>query len=349
MTTKRGLDKAISDCQTISEGKFKDSLPDMKVKLCSVAGLTKMALEALVSAREEINDLKKDVSELKTLKPLVEGMGEKVSDLGEKVEGMGKQVTGLGEQMSGLGTEIQKLQKNTDAKLDKHDESMALAMDALKGIDAKMQEEKETREKYMEEEREMRKKERQLREESQLAYERSCVAPCLILYGLKMEAEENNIDLLKNIEGLFKVIGVKPEDVRIDKVMRFGGGKAQAGPDGASATAGPARPPPVRVVLVDPSMKGPLFKGLSNLRGKEEYRKVSIQNEIPRSMMPEHKEMSERARSIRTDTGCKTRITFGKGPLILKVFYEGKLRTEEEFSKMWKDGKGTNSSDWTKE
>ena len=145
MTTTRGLEKAMAECQAIGED-FKDSLPDLKKNLGTLGGFAKMAFEALMLTREEINDLKKDITELKQLKPLVGYMGQKV--------------TGIGEQMTDLVAEIQKLQKNTDTKLDKSDTSMALVMEALKGIDSKL-EEKEIREKYMDEEKEAREKEKE--------------------------------------------------------------------------------------------------------------------------------------------------------------------------------------------
>ena len=309
--------KAISECNDIMAGKFKgENIPDSNRRL---ANLTKTALEALATAREEITDLKKDVSELKQLKPLVEGVQEKVESLGEKLEGVVKEVSGIGDKMSGLNTEIQKLQESTDSKLENNTTALDKAMTALTAIQSSM-----------EEEREARVQEKRAREEAQEAYQRSCVAPCLIIYGLAMEEAETIRALQRTIDKLiFEVIGVNREEVQIEKVMRFGK-PAEA----ATGEAG-GRTRPVRIVLASPSMKTPIFKGLIKLKGKQEYRRVSVQNEIPSILMPRHKILTERAKSIRADTGCRTRIEFGKGPLVLKVLYEGQYRPEEEFTEMW--------------
>ena len=341
------MEKAMADCMAISEGKFKDSNPDLKKNVTSLATLMKTAFESLIVAREDIVELRQDVSDLK--------------ELDKKVTDLGTQVTNLGEKMTGLGEDIQRQQKNTDAKLDKHDQTMKKAMEALTGIDKKLGEEKEAREKYMEEERESREKymeevreaqerEKRLREEAEIEYESSQVAPNLILYGFKMEEDETNRDLMRNIERLFyEVIGLNRDVVIVEKVVRFGGKKAAetaAGAVGAATSARPRRPPLVRVVLADQNMKGTLFKGLNKLKGNETYKDVSIQNEIPKSLMDTHKQMVERAKMIRTDTGYRTRIAFGKEPLTLKVFYEGKFRPEAEFNKMYfeKEGKGSGTS-----
>ena len=314
--------KAISECNDIMAGKFKgENIPDSNRRL---ANLTKTALEALATAREEITDLKKDVSELKQLKPLVEGVQEKVESLGEKLEGVVKEVSGIGDKMSGLNTEIQKLQESTDSKLENNTTALDKAMTALTAIQSSM-----------EEEREARVQEKRAREEAQEAYQRSCVAPCLIIYGLAMEEAETIRALQRTIDKLiFEVIGVNREEVQIEKVMRFGK-SAEAGTGEAGTGEAGGRPRPVRIVLASPSMKTPIFKGLIKLKGKQEYRRVSVQNEIPSILMPRHKILTERAKSIRADTGCRTRIEFGKGPLVLKVLYEGQYRPEEEFTEMW--------------
>ena len=107
--------------------------------------------------------------------------------------------------------------------------------------------------------------------------------------------------------------------------MRFGR------PGGNTSTTTPARPPLVRVVLNQPSMKGILFKSLIRLKGKDEYKGLSIQNEVTKIEMPAHKLAVERAKAIRTDTGFKTRVTVGRGPITLKVLFNGKWMSENEF------------------
>ena len=310
MSTKRAMEGLITDCKTISEGKFKDSLPEMKQKISLLGGSMKIALEGLLAAREEMSEVKRDVADLKELKPLVEEMGQKVTNLGA-------QVSGIGEQMSGLNTNIEKLQKKMDEKHENVDKSMGITVAALEDIGIKMDEEKEVRE-----------RERQKREEEQLNYDRSLVAPCLILYGLDQEAGESAAALHNKVGNVFyNVLELREEEVVIEKVMRFGKPGTTAG-----ASARPPRPALVRVVLASPVMKGPLFKSLIKLKGKDEYKGLSIQNEVPRFQMGEHKAAVERAKSIRTDTGCRTRIKFGKGPVTLTIQYNGKWMDEEEFS-----------------
>ena len=71
--TERERSKAMGEAKTIEEGKFGDSIPDMKKRLTVLGGLARSAFEALAEAREEMNSMKKDVTDLKELKPIVEG------------------------------------------------------------------------------------------------------------------------------------------------------------------------------------------------------------------------------------------------------------------------------------
>ena len=97
------------------------------------------------------------------------------------------------------------------------------------------------------------------------------------------------------------------------------------------------------MVLEQPYMKGILFKSVIKLKGKEDYRGLSIQNEVPRSQQAEHKEAVERAKSIRTDTGCRTRIKFSNGPVTLTVHYNGERMSEEKFQEKLTTGSDSSS------
>lgn len=323
--TERERSKAMGEAKTIEEGKFGDSIPDMKKRLTVLGGLARSAFEALAEAREEMNSMKKDVTDLKELKPIVEGMGVQISDLGK--------------QMTGLGNNIENLQKSMDAKHDKVDKVVNVCMEALDGIKTKLEEDSEDRNK----EREERDRERKVREEERLENDRSLVAPNLMLYGLNQETGENPTTLRNKVENLFyNILGLGREEVIIEKVIRFG----KRGDAAASAAARAPRPGIVRVILAQPSMKGPLFKSVIKLKGKEEYRGLSIQNEVPKSQMGEHKEAVERAKSIRIDTGCRTRIKFNRGPVTLTVHYNGEWLTEEKFSEKWNTGNTSSTRNW---
>ena len=151
------------------------------------------------------------------------------------------------------------------------------------------------------------------------------MAPCLIFYGFKLLDGENNTSLFKAVvRFLRETLGLN-EEVSVHTVMRFG----KTG--GNDSTAAPTRPPLVRVVLDQASMKGILFKNLIRLKNNEEFKGLSIQNEVAKIEMPAHKLAVERAIAIRTDTGCKTRVTAGRGGITLKVLFEGKWVSEKEF------------------
>lgn len=317
--TERERSKAMGEVKIIEEGKFGDSIPEMKKRITALGGFVRSAFEALAEVREEMGSMKKDVTELKELKPIVEGMGS--------------QITELGKQMTGLGSNIDNLQKSMNEKHEKVDKVMNVCTEALDGIKVKLEEDSEDRGK----EREERERERQQREEEKLAIDRNLVAPNLILYGLNQDTGENPAALRNKLGDIFyNILGLGREEIIIEKVIRFG----KRGEAAASAAARPSRPALVRVVLAEPYMKGPLFKSLINLKGKDEYRGLSIQNEVPRSQMEEHKAAVERAKSIRIDTNCRTRIKFSKGPVTLQILYDGKWMNEDEFSEKWNTGNG---------
>ena len=218
--TERERSKLIAEAKAIEEGKFaENNIPDFRKRITMLGGLARSALEALVEVREEMGSMKKDVSDLKELKPIVEGMKVQITDLGEK--------------MTGLGNNIDNLQKSMDEKHDKVERVVKVCEEALQGINTKLEEDSEDRNR----EREERERERKEREEEKLANDRALVAPNLILYGLNQEAGENPVALRNKVEEVFyNVLGLSGEEVIIEKVTRFG-------KRGEAAASAAARPP----------------------------------------------------------------------------------------------------------
>ena len=70
-------------------------------------------------------------------------------------------------------------------------------------------------------------------------------------------------------------------------------------------------------------MKSVVFSNVANLRGKEQYSRVSIQNEVPSGLMTDYKKAVERAKQLRADTNVKTRVSFAKGPVVVLIKMAG--------------------------
>ena len=173
---------------------------------------------------------------------------------------------------------------------------------------------------------EMRKK----AEEESVARDKAEVASCLIVMGLDKGRNETYKDLEQKVIKLFsKGLGLSSGDADWSKVERFGQGK------GRNAAAGPERPPLVRITLLQPSMKSAIFGNIGNLRGNEEFARVSIQNEVPRTLMTVYKEAVARAKSYREDCNVKTRISWAKGPVTVLIKIGEKWTPENELD----DGK----------
>ena len=118
-----------------------------------------------------------------------------------------------------------------------------------------------------------------------LAMEMRGVAPCLIIKGLKMET---NKLLEAKVTELFKALKVTPEQANFTQVERFGTGRKSSNPL-------------VRVKLTDPTQKAAIFGNVTNLRGNKEFANVSIQDEVPKSLLKDYREAASRAKSCRAD------------------------------------------------
>ena len=77
-------------------------------------------------------------------------------------------------------------------------------------------------------------------------------------------------------------------------------------------------------------MKSEIFGNIANLRGKEEFARVSIQNEVPKSLMEDYRQAVARAKSYREDCDVKTRISWAKGPMTVLMKIGVKWTPEEE-------------------
>ena len=295
----------VADLAAITEGKWVESGPEIKKRICNLSFYIQTIFESFSGVQDEMVEVKKEIKEIKKVTAEVTQIKDKITQVSEQM-------------------------RNLESKIDeKHNNIQGLVnttMGALKNIETKLENDEVEREK----EKEERDKYRKERENERIAFERNLVAPNLIVYGFKMVQGENSDSIFKEVEAFMKeTLGLNNEDVSVHGVVRFGrpGGKMAS----TSSTTAPTRPPPIRIILRQPSMKGPLFKSLIRLKGKDEFKGLSIMNEITRAEMPAHKRAVERAQSIRSDTDCKVRVVMGKGPIALKVLFNGEWMTEDEF------------------
>lgn len=291
----------------ISDGKWVESGPEMKKRICHLSFYIQTVVESFSGVQDEMYEVKKEIKEIKKVTAEVTQIKDKI--------------TQVSEQMMNLESKIDEKHNNIQGLVN-------TTMGALQNIETKLKNDEEEREK----EKEERDKYRKDRENERIAFERNLIAPNLIVYGFKMVQGENTDSLFKEVEAfMMEILGLNKEDVSVHGVVRFGrpGGTTAS----TSSTSAPTRPPPIRIILRQPSMKGPLFKSLIRLKGKDEFKGLSIMNEITKAEMPAHKRAVERAQTIRRDTDCRVRVTMGKGPIALKVLFKGEWMLEDKFYK----------------
>ena len=323
VTKKKELNASLNK---IAGGKAGDSVPEIKAATTNLAELLQIAFKSIEEHDDKLEAVEKDLEEVKGLKEAVDKLTSDVNEMSGSLSKVEDSVSNISKQLKPLGklsNTMEEMKKNQDEKFKAMEGAANLmkeSTEAVKSIETKLEKEEEERER----ERGEREKERKAREEERIAYERACVAPCIMLYGFKMDRNENPTTLLRNVEELFRdTLGLSEEEVYIEKVMRFTLQGAQEGTKRG--------PPLVRVVLSQPSQKGALFRSLVKLKGKAQFKGLSIQNEIAKIEMPQHKIVSARARKIREDSGCRTRVTTGRGPIAIKVLFEGTWMSEKEF------------------
>ena len=296
--------KVVNALETICEGKWAETGPEIKKQMYTLSYYLRTVVESFAAVQDEFTEVKKELNELKKMRVEVGQIRDKMTKVGDQMDKLETKIDEKHNNMEGLVTTTMEALKNVEVKLKKDD------VERLK-------------------EKEARDKDRKEREDEKIAYQRACVAPCLIIYGFKVVDGENNDSLFKEVKRFFKETLGLNDEVSVHQVMRFGRPAGNASTT-ASTTAS-ARPPLVRVVLNQPSMKGILFKSLIRLKNKEEYKGLSIQNEVAKIEMPAHKLAVQRAIAIRNDTGNKVRVTVGRGGITLKVLFEGKWISEKEF------------------
>ena len=265
----------------------KDNLPYLKASTVTMAGMLMTLMKSTEAQDQRIEKVEKDVSALLVIKDEVAKLRDEVGKWGSKIEEVDSKL----EVLSDLDTNIKNIQKDQKESVKRFGEAADL-MDT----------------------------ERVKMEEARLDREKADVASCLIVMGLEKGETETYKQLEQKVIELFRDgLGLTNDIIGFSRVERFGPGKR--GP--AAAAAGPERPPLVRITLMEPSMKSPIFGSVANLRGKEEFARVSVQNEVPKSMMEEYKVAVNRAKELRQDCNVKTRVSWAKGPVTVLVKLAG--------------------------
>ena len=292
--SKREREKNLDTLKTIKE-KSGSNVPGSMVTLVE---MVEMLLKTTEVQDEKMGKVEKELSALQEVRGEVAKLRDQVAEWGKRFDEIDSKLNVLSE----LDANIKDIQKE-------HNENMKSLGEAVASMNS---------------ERELMKEERVKSEEAREAKERAEVAPCLIVMGLEKGGPETYKQLEDKVVGLFQDgLGLNPSngaDLDFIKVERFGpGGRGTA----AAAAAAPERPPLVRITLMNPSMKSVVFSNVANLRGKEQYSRVSIQNEVPSGLMTDYKKAVERAKQLRADTNVKTRVSFAKGPVVVLIKMAG--------------------------
>ena len=284
----------------IKANKFGDSIPEIKEASASMAEVLQILLKSTESQDTKIGKLEEEISDLKEIKNEFIQLRKEVGEWGKKFEAVEAKLQVLDDVDKNI-KEIQQEQRDNVKRLG----------DACD---------------KMEEERKMMEEMRLRAENEKMARDKAEVASCLIVMGLEKGRVETYKDLEQKVGRMFGDggLGLTPGIADWSKVERFGPGK------GRNDLAGPSRPPLVRITLLQPSMKSEIFGNIANLRGKEEFARVSIQNEVPKSLMEDYRQAVARAKSYREDCDVKTRISWAKGPMTVLMKIGVKWTPEEE-------------------
>ena len=272
-----------------------DTVPDLKAANSTLAEILQILLKSDEVQNEKIGKMEEEMNDIKEVKKEFIQLKKEVGDLGKKFEAVESKL----EVLDALDKNMKEIQKEQR-------ENTKTVGEAAE----KMEEER----KKLEEMRERAEQDKRKKDEDE-------VAACIMVMGLAKGDVETYRDLESKVNNLLgEGLGLNPGVVDYSKVERFGSGKVRGNAEGAEAAAArPERPPLVRITLMQASMKGLIFGNIGNLRGKPEFARISIQNEVPRGRMDEHKETSDRAKSYREDAGVKTRISWAKGPMTVLI------------------------------
>ena len=287
--------KLIEGLAKIKDKSAGDTVPDIKAANSTLAEILQILLKSDEVQNEKIGKMEEEMNDIKEVKKEFMQLKKEVGDLGKKFEAVEAKLAVLDDLDKNV-KEIQKVQVENTKRLGEAADKM------------------DKERKMMEEMREQAEQDKRERDEAD-------VAACIMVMGL----EKGETETYKELEGkvgrlLGEGLGLNPGIIDYSKVERFGPGKKRGtGAAAAAATAGPERPPLVRITLYQASMKGLVFGNIGNLRGKPEFARVSIQNEVPKGRMTEYKEAIKRAKSYREDCGVKTRISWSKGPMMVLI------------------------------
>ena len=282
--------------EKVADDKLNGQMPFLRGAVVTLTGMVETLLKSTEAQDERIEKVEKDLTALQEVRDDVAKLRDEVREWGKMFEEVDSKLKVLSDLDANI-KEIQKEQRENVKKLGDAVDRMNLERDEME-------------------------KERKRSEEVRLEREKAEVAPCLIVMGLEKGGQETYKQLEQKVITLFKEgLGLNNNGVEADftKVERFGPGKG--GP--AAAAAGPERPPLVRITLAAPSMKSAVFGSVANLRGKQQFSRISIQNEVPKGMMDAYKAAVDRAKQLRQDTNVKTRISWAKGPVVVLIKMAG--------------------------
>ena len=293
--TSREQKKELDALKDIRE-KPREDIPYLRAAVITMAGMLETLLKSTEAQDKKIEKVEKDMSALQEVRDEVAKLRDEVGKWGSRFEEVDTKLKVLADLDANI-KDIQKEQKENVKRLGEAVEAM-------------------------ETERGLMEEERKRSEEARLDREKAEVASCLIVMGLEKGGPETYKQLEQKVIGLFKEgLGLNNDGVTVDfsRVERFGPGKRGS----EAAASGPERPPLVRITLLEPSMKSAIFGSVANLRGNQQYARVSIQNEVPKGLMEEYKVAVNRAKELRQDCNCKTRISWAKGPVTVLVKLAG--------------------------
>ena len=285
----------------IAGNKIGDSIPEIKQAQVTLAEVLQIMLKSTEDASVRIGKMEDEMSDLKEVKNEFIQLRKEVGEWSKKFEAVQAKLQILDE----LDKNVKEIQKEQMENVKR----MGEACDMMEEERKKME---EMRERAMEE---------------KVSRDKAEVASCLIVMGLEKGRVETYKDLEDKVSGLWDALGLTVDVATFSKVERFGPGK---GRNAAAAATGPERPPLVRITLLQPSMKSAIFGNIANLRGKEEFARISIQNEVPKSLMEDYRQAVGRAKSFREDCNVKTRISWAKGPMTVLMKLGDKWTPEDE-------------------
>ena len=279
--------KKLNDGLIKIKDKLGDSIPELKAASATLVEVIQVLLKSTEVQSERIGKMEDEMSDLKEIKNEFMNLRKEVSEWSKKFEAVEAKLSLLDD----LDKNVKDIQKEQGENVKKLSEACDM----------------------MGEERKKLEDLREMAKEEMMDRDKAGVASCLIVMGLEKGEAETYKDLEQKVFRLLgEGLGVNAGNVDFSKVERFGPGK------GRNAAAGSERPPLVRITLLQASMKAAIFGNVANLRGKEEFARVSIQNEVPKLLMEDYKLAVGKAKAYREDCNVKTRISWAKGPVIVE-------------------------------